>query len=87
MTSTIILSFVPLFTASAKVTSCEDGHWVQSKSDNGEIVVLEDGSVWKINPVDRIITMLWLPTDSIVACPDKLINTDDGEVAEARQLR
>jgi hypothetical protein len=67
--------------------ACEDGHWVQSVTGDGDIVVLEDGSVWQIQGGDQIDTALWLPTSSIVACPYKLINTDDGESADAMRIR
>ena len=67
--------------------ACESGHWVSSVSDDGGVVILEDGSVWLVNAVDQIDTALWLPTTEITACPDKLINTEDGEVAVARRVR
>jgi len=66
---------------------CEDGHWVKSVSSDGEIVILEDGSVWKIDLADRVDTALWLPTTSIVACDDKLIDTDDNEIAQATRIK
>ncbi len=37
---------------------CEAGHWVDSVSSNGEIVKLEDGSLWQIDLVDQIDTAL-----------------------------
>jgi hypothetical protein len=67
--------------------SCDEGHWVSEVSDSGAIVVLEDESVWLIDPPDRIYTALWLPTTDITACDDKLINTEDGEVAGARRVQ
>jgi hypothetical protein len=66
---------------------CESGHWVESVTDDGDIVKLEDGSVWEIGGGDQVDTALWLPTTEIVACPDKLINTDDKETAEATRLK
>lgn len=66
---------------------CEDGHWVQSVSSDGAIVLLEDGSVWKIDSADQVDTALWLPTTNIVACDDKLIDTDDNEIAEAIRIK
>ena len=67
-----------------------EGHWVQSKTDDGSIVILEDGSVWQIDPVDQIDTALWLPMTDItvveVVGGYLLINTDDGEKAHARLL-
>jgi hypothetical protein len=67
-----------------------DGHWIKSKSDDGTIITLEDGSVWQVDPLDRIDTSLWLPiTDITVVESDDgylLINTDDGEKAHAELL-
>jgi hypothetical protein len=67
--------------------ACDSGHWVEEVSSNGAIVVLEDDSVWSIAFGDQSDTSLWLPTTDITVCDDKLINTEDGEIAEARRLR
>ncbi len=68
-----------------------DGHWIQSKSDDGDIITLEDGSVWQVDLFDRIDTMLWLPVTEITVVESGggylLINTDDGEKAQATLLR
>ena len=66
---------------------CDGGHWVDSVSSNGEIVKLEDGSIWKVGGVDAIDSMLWLPTTDIIVCDDKLINTDDNEAVDATRLK
>ena len=67
-----------------------DGHWIKSQSDDGTIITLEDDSVWQVDPLDRIDTSLWLPiTDITVVESDDgylLINTDDGEKANAQLL-
>jgi hypothetical protein len=68
-------------------SDCESGHWVESVTSDGEIVKLEDGSVWQIESGDEIDTALWLPTTDIVACDDMLINTEDNEKAEATRIR
>jgi hypothetical protein len=68
-------------------SGCESGNWVESVSDDGRIVKLSDGSIWEIDAVDRIDSMLWLPTTDIIACADKLINTEDNESVSARRLR
>lgn len=84
----LMVSMVPLAAdARASRPGCESGHWVQSVSLDGSIVTLEDGSVWRINPIDAIDTILWLPTTDIVACGDALINTDDKEKVEAFRVR
>jgi len=67
-------------------SECESGHWVDSVSDDGGIVKLEDGSIWKVDSGDTVDSMLWLPTTDIVACFDKLINTEDNETVSARRI-
>lgn len=76
-------------TTSRRVGSfdCDSGHWVDSVSSDGQIVKLEDGSIWEVDPVDAIDSILWLPTTDITACEDKLINTDDNETVFARRIR
>lgn len=67
--------------------SCIDGHWVSSVSDNGQIVVLEDRSVWKIDAVDAIDTILWLTTDDVLICGSRMINRSNGEAVRATRLK
>jgi hypothetical protein len=64
------------------------GHWIQSTSNSGSIIVLEDGSMWEINAIDRIDTALWLPITDITVLKANspvgeykyvLVNKDDGE--------
>ena len=69
------------------------GHWIDSVSDDGRIVVLEDDSTWEVSPLDRIDTALWLPVTDIVVTtsdnplyPHLLVNKDDSETAEAKLL-
>jgi hypothetical protein len=69
------------------------GHWVKEKANGGRLIILEDGSLWEINSVDRIETMLWLPTESIfvreiegVVGGYSLINTDSGDEVRAIYL-
>jgi hypothetical protein len=66
---------------------CESGHWIESVMDDGSVIKLEDGSLWKVNDVDTVDSSLWLPTTEIVACDGKLINTDDNETVEAEKIR
>ena len=54
---------------------------------DGQIIKLEDGSIWEVDPVDVIDSALWLPISDIVVCDDKLINTDDNETVSAREIR
>jgi hypothetical protein len=66
---------------------CESGHWVESVSDDGEIVKSEDGSIWEVDATDTVDSTLWLPTTEIVVCDGRLINTDDNEKVSATRLR
>ena len=68
-------------------SGCEPGHWVDSVLDDGHMVKLEDGSIWEVDAVDAIDSALWLPTTDIVACDDKLINTEDNETVSATRIR
>ena len=66
---------------------CESGHWIEAVFGDGEFIKLEDGSVWRVSMIDRIDSMLWLPTSDIVVCPGKLINVDDNESVDAVRIR
>lgn len=40
--------------------------WFVTKvEDGGRYVTLADGSRWEVQPIDRIYTLLWLPTDNV----------------------
>jgi hypothetical protein len=68
-------------------TDCESGHWVESVTDDGEIVKLEDGSIWEVSAGDTVDSALWLPTTEIIVCDGRLINTDDNEKVDATRIR
>ena len=68
-------------------SGCETGHWIESVAADGQIIKLEDGSIWEIDAVDAIDSALWLPTTDVVVCGDKLINTEDNETVSARRIR
>jgi len=74
-------------------TGVGGGHWIREVATGGGIIVLEDGSFWEVSPLDRIDTMLWLPITEIMVLenpsgffPYLLVNTDDGEKAEAKLI-
>lgn len=71
----------------------DSDHWIQKVIDSGKIILLEDGSLWEVSPLDVITSILWLPVSNIYVVesenplyPYKLINTDDGESVEAKYL-
>lgn len=79
----------------ATYTGSGGGHWIKSNASNGGMIVLEDGSIWEVSPVDRIDTALWLPvTDITILRASRpvgdykymLVNKEDGEKALAKFL-
>jgi hypothetical protein len=75
--------------------------WIQSKTNDGSVVITADGLVWSVEMIDRVMTGLWLPADNITYLADThskclapnatvLFNTDEsrptGEQACAVQL-
>ena len=71
------------------------GHWIDKNIDSGAYMILEDGSLWQIDPIERIDAMLWLPISQITVLESAsgapgynylLINTNDGEKAHAKYL-
>jgi len=69
-------------------------NWIRSKANDGALIVLEDGSMWEIQLLDRIDTALWLPITNVTAlvassaieCRYTLINKNNGEKALAKYL-
>jgi hypothetical protein len=71
------------------------GHWVQENISSGDFILLEDGSLWKIDPLEKINASLWLPISNIIVIESSagspgydylLINSDDGEKAHAKYI-
>ena len=71
------------------------GHWVKKNVDSGTYMILEDRSLWKVDPLDKINAKLWLPISDITVTESSsgspgydylLINTDDGEKAHAKYM-
>jgi len=83
----LVILLALLLTTEQAFADCVAGHWVDAVSSDGKIVILEDGSVWKIDAADRVDTWLWEKTTNIIACDDKLIDTDDDEIAEAVRIK
>jgi hypothetical protein len=66
-------------------------HWVAKLSDGGKVVVLDDGSIWEINPSYRSRTMVWVVAQEIMVTtgfnpqyPYQLANAMTSEVVEGR---
>jgi Sel1 repeat len=66
---------------------CEAGHWVDSVLSDGEILKLEDGSIWQVDDTDTVDSGLWLDTEDVTVCDGKLINTDDKSSVGVHRLK
>jgi hypothetical protein len=76
-----------LLTLASPALACEDGHWIQKVLDDGRLIRLEDGSLWLVDPSDRITAALWLPVTDVIVCDGRIISEDDNEAVEARRIR
>jgi hypothetical protein len=51
-------------------------------SNGGGIISLSDGSIWQVDAIDKIDSMLWLPTSTVIVINDSysysMVNLDDG---------
>lgn len=66
---------------------CTEKHWIQSKSGDGSIIILADMSVWEVDAIDRINSILWLPTEDVIVCRGKMINLNNGEKVNVTRLK
>jgi TPR repeat protein len=71
-----------------------EGHWVDQVFANGEMVKLEDGSIWRISPLDTANSVNWSAASEItiddgdeLLYPYILVNTSDNELVNARLLK
>jgi hypothetical protein len=69
-----------------RVGECETGHWIESIDGAGKIINLEDGSLWRVNDVDTITTMIWLPVSEVLVCGAKMISIDGGGSAMVTRI-
>jgi hypothetical protein len=84
---TLLLTLLAGLTlVSAGSLNAED--WIKSKTSDGSIVILDDGSTWKVDSFDRFDGRFWSKFDNVVVddCDSALINTDTGEKVSATQI-
>ena len=70
-----------------KGRECLEEHWIESKSSDGSIIILEDGSVWEVDGVDRVDSSLWLTADEVIVCNGSMINLSNGEKVNVMRLK
>lgn len=79
-------------------SGCDDDT-LQSKADDGSILVMTSGAVYEVLAGDEIDASLWLPVSDMMICPNtvafrgrnyllyEIINVDDREKVTAHRLR
>jgi hypothetical protein len=74
--------------ASAVNAYAGSGSSVAAKSDDGSIIVLDDGSIWIVASYDQSTSSVWVDATSITVndSGDKLVNTDDQETVDANYI-
>ena len=91
----LLLKVVASSKSAGSYTGIRGKHWIQENFDSGSFITLEDGSLWKIDPVDNVYAMLWLSTSEITVKNSSsgatgynylLINTDDDEKVHAKYM-
>lgn len=56
-------------------------------SNDGRTVQLDDGSQWRVSDYDQSEAATWQQDATITACDTELINTENHETAEAREVK
>jgi hypothetical protein len=56
--------------------------------DDGTVIKLDDGSLWKVDTTDSITASLWLATSDVLVCDDsRIVNVDDEETVHVHRIR
>lgn len=64
-------------------------HFILDKSSDGSVIILDDRSVWKVQPGDDIEARFWLPGDRVIVpdSEDSLIYPDESTKVEAERVK
>lgn len=85
--SLLFTAILALFCAVPSRAQACDTETIKSVNNDGEIIILLDGSVWE--SLDPSTSFTWLAYDDVLVCNDeKIINTDeDGEEVDVTRIR
>jgi hypothetical protein len=83
----LLVAATTVFVASA-ARACDDGYAIQAVLDDGNIIKLDDGSIWRVDPTDAVTASVWLATADVLVCDDeKIISVDDEETVHVHRIR
>lgn len=68
-------------------TSTDKETFIIDVSSDGSIVKLGDGSIYEVNAIEQIKTMLWLPAQRVFRQGDGLLNLVKGQKVKANQIK
>jgi len=80
----VILGVIVLLLPLAARADCQHRR-LEKITDQGRTVELDDGSRWQVSDVDQGTAANWQQDSTITACENELINTEEHEIAQARQ--
>ncbi|MDH6632783.1 UNVERIFIED_ORG: hypothetical protein M2355_002074 [Lelliottia amnigena] len=82
-----VLFFISLLCLTPAIAA--EQHFIKSNNANGEIIILDDNSVWQVASYDTITSSLWLPSSDVVVTDDedKIVSIDDGESVDVERIR
>ena len=61
---------------------------ISKVSDGGDLLFMLDGSIYEVDPIDRIHTSLWLGiSDGLLINGLELLNFDEGELVNVTRIR
>ena len=76
-----------LLPAMAARADCDPHRMLDKVLNNGTTVLLDNGSRWHVDDLDRSTTENWKRDAPITACTDQLINREDHESVHARRTK
>jgi hypothetical protein len=89
MNKAILIASVLAFALGASSTghSCDDGYAIEAVLDDGNVIKLDDGSLWEVDQSDAVAASVWSASADVLVCDDKIMNVDDEETVHVHQIR
>ena len=78
-----------------RLSGVGNGHWIKKNVNRGEFIILEDGSLWAVAPLEKLDASVWMTMSKITVLQSshgppgydyQLVNTDDGKAVHAKYV-